>query len=1087
MRTSWGVFLAMLVCAGLLVGAVAPAWADGTEGDSEMDLGSFALGDGLEGAVGEVDGSFSFSLGAGGMSLRWDSRAVGVDEDALGDGWSFGLARVRVRGGVWVMPASGGAYEMDVSVPSGLAGYPGSDVVFQAASPGTVVPARPDGVVGERAYSYVLHELGGVSSYFDATGVPVARTSLDGRRIDWTWGRSGRLIGVVSADGALTELDWSDPDRVVVSPGANVVHPGNGSGAGGRWVIERSGGRVSDVVDPVGTRVMVTYDRSGLVHRVSSPSGGATVVEWQRSSDGVSRVDRVRVVDMSTGAELSARQWGVRGEVSPSGWPVAAAGARSGTSDGGGGLGFESWLTDGKSRVESVVDGRGRVTGRSAIVSSSSGEWTMQEQSFEYPASEDPAGPGRGMRPVSASTAFRDARGGIRSEQESYEFDEFGRMTARASVDGSTLRRVYDSVVPAGRVLPVGLVLEETTTAADGLTASTRLELSADRAAVLATEQWSGHAGEELVRTGRTESEVSGGFVSEERVFPGGDPGAVPVVSRWSRQVDVQAGTSTVVDTTAAGTPSEASIVSVSSLVHGGTLAQTDAVGNVSSAAYDRSGRQTGSAAGASYEYDAAGRQIAHTTPDGVRIQTTYWADGGRRERATPAGSTRYYWDGDQLINDRHRTTEGEGGTASYLIGANRLARTTTPEGGTGAVSYYGTDRHGSIVDLTDQSGRVTTTYAYTDYGSATVAGDPRHGTGTPEGVGELDYNPFQYSGEYTHDDGSQPLGRRVYDPSQARFMTRDDAPLANLYAYTDLNPITYSDPSGRFAAEDLHQLAAQVAGIVLAVAGAALFLTTAGPVFTVLGTLGFVTAIGDAVLATVEVVESQIDDKFFPDDDLTIATWAFFGASALLAGGGVVAKLVTSRKIMRGCLAVVPCTGVRSTKGYRTLRGSSSSSSDSGEEFTGDTQPASMPLPRAHERSITSWSAVLERENIELLQVLAVGVGGKTAKGHMRLANTHLVNARDVARRQMALGFGDEIEQATIDANYSEMRKSLNAAFTELDGATIELPLLMDYSKRRGFAASQAYPTVRAMYVNLRKQGTWRVSSSSSTLEADF
>ncbi|WP_308796963.1 hypothetical protein [Agromyces silvae] len=114
--TGWRVLTGAILCVGLTGGLVSPVWAAAEPGEAgRVELGSFALGDGLDATIGELDGSFGFSLTAGGLHLAWDSRASGADAAHLGRGWSFGLGSIRVTGGVWVYPASGGAFQMDAS------------------------------------------------------------------------------------------------------------------------------------------------------------------------------------------------------------------------------------------------------------------------------------------------------------------------------------------------------------------------------------------------------------------------------------------------------------------------------------------------------------------------------------------------------------------------------------------------------------------------------------------------------------------------------------------------------------------------------------------------------------------------------------------------------------------------------------------------------------------------------------------------------------------------------------------------------------------------------------------------------------
>jgi YD repeat-containing protein len=691
--------LGLAVCVALAVGLVSPVWAAGdVDGDADgvVQSGSFGLGDGLEATIDESQGAFGFTVEAGGLQLAWDSRAIATDRHGFGAGWALGLAAVRISGGVLVFPSSGGAFEADRSSPTGLAGYPGADVVFEFAEPGAELPERGDRAVPSTEYASVLHELGGTVTYFDADGDPVAREAASGDRTDWRWAGRGshRLVAAVSADGAVTSLDWSDDGSVVVVPGANVSHPLEGSGVGGEWRVEVDRGRLSAVVDPVGGRTEVGYRPDGLVRELSTPSGAATQVSWRSSLDAVARVEQVRVVDRADGTELSRRAWSGEGVATPTGWPVVpGSGLGDASVEGTGAWLRETALSDGPTRVVSEFDGRHRMTRRATIGSTSSGDRLLQEQSFEYPARDDAgaAAPGGasggtartapGAKPIAVTVRRGNDRGEHRDLTESYGFDELGRMVSRTSADGTTTTRVYDDAVPPGRRLPVGLVVEETTTATDGLVSSTRHELHDDRAAVSTTERWDGRD-TSLTRTTRAEYDVEDGFVREQRVYAAGDPAATPVVTRWAERLDLAAGTKTVTETVAAGTELETSASSVSSLVHGGALRSTDELGRTMTATFDEAGRPVSA--------DAAGRvatrsyrsvqtdgenSVTVTGVDGVSVTQTHDALGRVTSTADDIGPAGAVVEGHERVIE---TREYDGSRVERVTDA--WGATTTTE-----------------------------------------------------------------------------------------------------------------------------------------------------------------------------------------------------------------------------------------------------------------------------------------------------------------------------------------------------------------------------------------------------------------------
>ena len=278
---------------------------------------------------------------------------------------------------------------------------------------------------------------------------------------------------------------------------------------------------------------------------------------------------------------------------------------------------------------------------------------------------------------------------------------------------------------------------------------------------------------------------------------------------------------------------------------------------------WDSAGNLRRSLDGTLTEYDAANRPITERTPDGSVTDIRYWADGTRRDRTTAhvdgvSETTGYYWDGSELVNDTHAGTDQAGaGTASYLLGTGRHAR-TTQRGDHGQrlgghaqhgvdTTYSITDRHGSITETTDDTGTTTRLTGYSDYGAPEATGP------TPTA---LDRDPFGFAGEYTDERGRQLLGARTYDPKTLQFTSRDEADRHNRYAYADLNPIMNVDPTGRTPAPDAWHPVMLGLGLLFSVAiGVASFAAAAIP--GTLGTFGVVTAVGGLLGSTYSIVVS--------------------------------------------------------------------------------------------------------------------------------------------------------------------------------------------------------------------------------------
>lgn len=626
-----GILLGGVVCAGLLVAPITPAWAEAGAADESAGsvVGGFGVGDGIEALVDERDGALTFALPAGGLDLTWDSRAVSSDDrSGLGKGWGLGLGAVQTAGGVQFSPASGGRYELDSSHASGLHGYGARDIAFRMVDDGRV-PARTDAAVADRAYRYRLHELGGTVTSFNELGDPITRASATGQRVDWVWSAdvAHRLERIVDADGVVTELEWA-PDAVVVRPAANLPLPDGADGAP-EWRVELGDDGITAIEDPTGGRVEVAYE-SGLVRSIGGVAGVRTEVEWRSSDDGAARVARVVAVD-GDGVEVSRREWSPIGADLPSGWPAQQVGAASRFLAAGG---YSTELTDGSTAVRSTYSAAHLLSARSMLVTTAGGERVVQQQSFRYPADELPGGgpdpaalPGDWNRPTSVSVTRGAADGSERTTTSTSEFDDLGRPVRVAAPDGVTTQTVYDETVPAGAPVPIGLATSVTAVADDGQVTETTNTLNTERTAVVATETRAGRTDAPLTLTGATEYTVEpDGFVSERREYPAGDRAQRPLVTRWAAAIDLTAGTSTATEIAAAGTSVETSASVTSSLRHGGVLEATDATGARATTEYDELGRPVSTTDAAerttTTTYETAqqdGRNaVTVTMPDGV-------------------------------------------------------------------------------------------------------------------------------------------------------------------------------------------------------------------------------------------------------------------------------------------------------------------------------------------------------------------------------------------------------------------------------------------------------------------------------------
>jgi RHS repeat-associated protein len=714
-RSSGRFALVAVACATLLGVAVSPAYGSESTNDSGTPvLGDFAIGDGLEAMIGEADGSLELVVPVAGLDLRWSSRSAHAeDELGLGSAWSLPTARLKTDGGVELITGTGESYPLDREAPSGLSGYTLDDLklVVLEGDQDQQLPARADGAAqrDERA-AYLLAELGGRRTWFDAAGKPLVQLDRHDRRHDWIWasGDRPRLERVVDADGVVTEL--ARRSRVVeVRRGVNL--PAEADGADRSWRIDLDrDGTIERITDPLGSSTTFSYDGSVLT-RVDGPTGAATEIAWQSFDDGVLRVERVRTVTDAE-VELSARTWARLGGT-PSGWPLV-----DGSSGGVSETPFETVLSDEVTKVRSGYSAQHQLRSREIVSAGAAGDRTLQRQEFEYPRQEGAAAAGRVQgtlqsRPIGVTLTRFDTAGASRESHGEFGYDRFGRVVREVAEDGTITTTGYDDdlppdvIVPGGLGLPIGLPERVVVSAPDGLVRAETSALNDARTAVLATETVvsGGAAKLEPTTTDRVEFEVAAdGFVTERREFPAGDGAAEPLVTAWSKRIDADAGMIEITETVAAGSASAASTTETTSLLHGGIVETTDVFGHEATTAYDLIGREVASTDVAgrttttmyeTLERDGRNATVVET-PDEV-VTTEELDELGRPIRRTDnidhgvatKGHVRVIETLDRSVPGTVSTTDAWGATTSSSIDAfGRLIREVAPTGLTRVIEY---------------------------------------------------------------------------------------------------------------------------------------------------------------------------------------------------------------------------------------------------------------------------------------------------------------------------------------------------------------------------------------------------------------
>ena len=148
--------------------------------------------------------------------------------------------------------------------------------------------------------------------------------------------------------------------------------------------------------------------------------------------------------------------------------------------------------------------------------------------------------------------------------------------------------------------------------------------------------------------------------------------------------------------------------------------------------------------------------------------------------------------------------------TNYYVYGAGLLYQVTETVASTNTLTYH-YDYRGSTVALTDGNGNVTDRMEYSLYATMTYR------VGTNEA-------PFLFDGRYgvmTDPNGLLYMRARYYNPYLCRFLNPDPSGFAgglNFYAYANGNPVSFTDPVGKYAILD--DLAFTASGAVLGAVG---------------------------------------------------------------------------------------------------------------------------------------------------------------------------------------------------------------------------------------------------------------------------
>ncbi len=181
------------------------------------------------------------------------------------------------------------------------------------------------------------------------------------------------------------------------------------------------------------------------------------------------------------------------------------------------------------------------------------------------------------------------------------------------------------------------------------------------------------------------------------------------------------------------------------------------------------------------YTYDKFARMTGYTDNTGGSATYTYYSDGLRASKTTGSDTIRYYYNGQDVINE----TKNNANYATNTMGVDGFISRTQ----SGTTGYLFHDAHGDIKAAYSSSKTKLADYTYDAWGNQTAANN----SGWSQG------NPIRYNGQYYDaESGMTYLRARYYNSNIQRFTTEDPAKDGmNWYSYCSNNPVMFVDPWG--------------------------------------------------------------------------------------------------------------------------------------------------------------------------------------------------------------------------------------------------------------------------------------------------
>lgn len=181
------------------------------------------------------------------------------------------------------------------------------------------------------------------------------------------------------------------------------------------------------------------------------------------------------------------------------------------------------------------------------------------------------------------------------------------------------------------------------------------------------------------------------------------------------------------------------------------------------------------------YSYNAWGQLVNYNNDVGETASYTYYSDGLRASKTIGDNTTKYYYDGDNVINE----TLNNNNYATNVMGVNGYVSRRQ----NGTTGYLFKDAHGDVLSIYTSTSNKAADYTYDAWGEIQTKNESS----------SFENNPLRYYGQYyDYESGMTYLRARYYDSSIKRFITEDPAKDgSNWYAYCGNNPVMMFDPSG--------------------------------------------------------------------------------------------------------------------------------------------------------------------------------------------------------------------------------------------------------------------------------------------------